>query len=424
MWRGTRQLSSDRAERSRRHFGLACPDEPDGSDAAAGPLSLMGLLRRTLHRLPRPVRRLLARIPGATRVARSTAGRPSGPPPEPGTLKPVVYLPTWVQWSSMRQRPQYVLAAFARAGHPVFFVDTRAMSPYVVDGVRVVPSLSHVPSANVMLYVHFAPIGELFDRFDDPVVVYDLLDDLSIYDADERGLPEHRRVKSHHPTLVRSATVVIASSEVLADRHRHERPDILLVENGVDVDRFERPHERPPEIPAGTPVIGYHGAIARWFDVELFALVAAANPQWRFVLVGPVASDMREAVHRLDAGENVLVIGELPSDRIPSYVQAFDVGAIWFRIDGLTTAVSPLKMYEYLAAGLPVVATPLPACTATPGVRVATSPEEMSRAIAEGLDEPVETEQDRRATARAASWDRRLGPLLDRLDDLQVRVVP
>jgi glycosyltransferase involved in cell wall biosynthesis len=81
-------------------------------------------------------------------------------------------------------------------------------------------------------------------------------------------------------------------------------------------------------------------------------------------------------------------------------------------------------MYEYLAAGVPVVATPLPACVATPGVRVAATPEDMSRAIAEALEEPAELEQDRLATARAASWDRRLRPLLDRLDDLQLRVVP
>jgi len=419
-----RQLSSARAHRSRLLLALVHADERDGSDAAAGAQSVMGLLRRTLHRLPRPVRRLLAWIPGASRVARSTTGRPGGPAPGSGTLRPVVYLPTWVQWSSMKQRPQYLLAAFARAGHPVFFVDTRATSPYDVDGVRVVPSLSHVPAANVILYVHFAPIRELFERFDDTVVVYDLLDDLSIYEADEQGMPEHRRVRAHHPALVRSAAAVIASSEVLAEGHRHERPDILLVENGVEIDRFGRPQGRPPEVPAGTPVVGYHGAIARWFDVELFTRVATANPQWRFVLVGPVAPEMREAIDRLGAAENVLVVGEQSSDRIPGYVQAFDVGAIWFRVDDLTKAVSPLKMYEYLAAGVPVVATPLPACVATPGVRVAATPEDMSRAIAEALEEPAELEQDRLATARAASWDRRLRPLLDRLDDLQLRVVP
>jgi hypothetical protein len=324
----------------------------------------------------------------------------------------------------MKQRPQYLLAAFARAGHPVFFVDTRATSPYDIDGVRVVPSLSDVPAANVILYVHFAPIREHFDRFDDPVVVYDLLDDLSIYEADEQGMPEHRRVRDHHPALVRSATAVIASSEVLVERHRHERPDILLVDNGVEVDRFGRPQGRPPEVPAGTPVVGYHGAIARWFDVELFTLVAAANPQWRFVLVGPVAPELRDAIDRLGASENVLVVGEQSSDRIPAYVQAFDVGAIWFRVDDLTNAVSPLKMYEYLAAGIPVVSSPIPAAEAAAEVRVAASPAEMVGAIEAALAEPAERVAARQAAADAASWDVRILPLLDRLEDLGLRDVP
>lgn len=385
---------------------------------------MVAMVRRALHRLPPPVRRILKRLPGAGRLLRSTAGRPGGPNPKPGTLRPVVYLPTWLEWSVMRQRPQYLLSAFARAGHSVFFVDPREKAMRLMDGVNLVPTLSDVPGTHVLLYVHFAPLRDLFDRFESPAVVYDLLDDLSIYDADEKGMPEARRVRAHHPLLMESADAVIASSPVLLDRHRSERGDILLVENGVEVERFRVPQPRPPEIPPGTPVVGYHGAVARWFDLELFREVATANPQWRFAIVGPVAPEIRAAVERVGELANVLLIGEQPSDRIAAFVQAFDVGAIWFQVDTLTEAVSPLKMYEYLAAGIPVVATPLPACVSTPGVRVASSLSEFGTAISQALGEPGARSGDRQATAREASWDRRLAPLLQRFDALDLRNVP
>jgi len=385
---------------------------------------MVNLLRRALHRLPRPLKRFLRNVPGVGWVRQAAAGRPRGPRPSKGTPRPVVYLPTWLQWDVMRQRPQYLLAALSRAGHPVFFVDPRVVSSRQEGGVTLAPSLTAVPPRDVILYVHFAPIRDLFDRFENAAVVYDLLDDLSIYDADEVGMPERRRVRAHHHELVAAADVVTASSPVLVDRHRHERSDIVLVENGVEPERFGGIHPRPAEIPAGAPVIGYHGAVARWFDFELFGTVARANPRWRFVLVGPVAPEVRGRLDELSQVSNVIVVGEQPIDRVPAYVGSFDVGAIWFRVDGLTEAVNPLKMFEYLAAGVPVVSTAIPAAEASTEVHVAESPTQMTAAIEAALAEPSTRMAARQAAANAASWDVRIRTLLRRLEELGQRSVP
>ena len=139
-------------------------------------------------RLPAGLRRSVRALPGGVSRVR-TVGSPKLPAVAEGERRAVVYLPTWTQWDVMRQRPQYLLAAFAQAGYPVYFIDPWAPKPVERDGVHVVTSIRRVPAGGVILYVHFAPLRHMFGRFDDAVVVYDLLDDLTIYDAEEEGLP-------------------------------------------------------------------------------------------------------------------------------------------------------------------------------------------------------------------------------------------
>lgn len=378
-------------------------------------------------RLPASVRRLVKIVPGSGRLRKLAIGRPGGAAPDPGTLRPVVYLPTWARWDVMRQRPQFLLEAFANAGHPVYFVDPREPASRSVGNVSIVPTFADVPGEHVILYLHFAPLRELVDRFTDAVVVYDILDDLTIYEADETGLPAERTVAHHHPHLMERADRVIVSNPVLAERHRAERNDLILVENGVDATRFAQPVPRPLDLPEddGT-IIGYRGAVAQWFDFDLLRAVAAAEPRWQFVLVGPVDGRVADRVEEASALANVEFVGERNSDAMPAYAQAFDVEAVWFVVDELTRGVTPLKVFEALAAGTPVVSTPLPACETIPGVRIAGEPVAFHDALRSSLQDAADAgwRTQAAATANDADWSRRLDPLLDRLDDTNQRVVP
>lgn len=378
-------------------------------------------------RLPDSVRRLVKIVPGSHRLRRLATGRPGGPAPESGTLRPVVYLPTWARWDVMRQRPQFLLEAFAAAGHPVYFVDPRERTPRTAGDVSIVPSLDDVPGEHVILYLHFAPLRGLVDQFADVVVVYDILDDLTIYEADEVGLPSERTVAHHHPYLMDRADQVIVSNPVLDERHRSERSDLMLIENGVDAARFSETAPSPTDLPdAGGPIVGYRGAIARWFDFDLLRTVAEDEPDWLFVLVGPIDGRVTAEVESLLVIPNVELIGERDSDAMPGYAQAFDIEAVWFIVDELTQGVTPLKVFEALAAGTPVVSTPLPACKAIPGVRTATGPTEFLDALHAALQDATDPDWLTLAaeTAESADWSRRLGPLLDRLDAAKQRVVP
>jgi glycosyltransferase involved in cell wall biosynthesis len=325
----------------------------------------------------------------------------------------------------MKQRPHYLMEALADAGHTVYFVDSGITEPRIEDGVHLVPDLEKVPARDVILYLHFAPLIELVERFQDPVVIYDIYDDLSIFRADEADVPLPRRVEAHHGRLVQAANLVLVSDATLAERHRGERPDLLAVENGVDLEMFAGSRSRPSDLPSDAgPIIGYHGAVSHWFDFELLTGVARSRPEWSFVLVGPVDPRVAGEAEALADAENVLLLGQKPSSEIAAYVSHFDVGAIWFEVNDLTRAVNPLKMYECLAAGVPVVAPPLPSCAGTPGVRVADGVDGFSAALEAALDAAPREAGALRAAAAGYSWSRRVIPLLHWLDRHGLRRVP
>ncbi len=374
-------------------------------------------MHRHIARLPSRPRRMLKKVPGASWVRDRVYGYPAGPPPAPGGLRPVVYLPTWERWEIMKQRPQYLLEAMAAAGHEVWFVDLN-LSESETGGERIhlVPSIRETPASGVIIYTHFAPTQTLIDRFEDRVVVYDLLDDLSIYEPNERGMPTERRVRHHHGPLISKADAVIASNPVLAERHRFERSDLILVENGVDLERFHPDGPIAPELPQGA-IVGYHGALAPWFDFGLLTAVAESRPALGFVLVGPVDPEVESQAAKLSGLPNVSFLPAQGSDRIAEFVRGFTVGMLPFIVNEMTEAVTPLKMYEYLACGVPMVGTPLPACLSEPAVRTASDPETFAAAIDSSLELGRGERLGLRAHAEPADWRRRVAPLLDRLED-------
>lgn len=386
------------------------------------------MTRARLHRLlagsPSGLRRALKRIPGTAWLRNRMYGLPGGPAPRPGDLRPVVYPPTWLSWEVMKQRPQYLLEAFAAAGHQVWFVDPRLdRVEEAGERIRLVPSLREVPPAGVILYTHFAPTRTQFDSFDDAVVVYDLLDDLKIYEAEEVGMAPERTVAHHHGPVMRRADVVIASNPVLVERHRAERDDVILVENGVDLDRFTLEGPVASELPPGR-VVGFHGALAPWIDLDLIEALARARPGIEVVLVGPVDPKVERRAEALFRIDNVHWFPSQPSGRIAEFVRGFRVGILPFVVEEMTEAVTPLKMFEYLACGVPPVATPLPACVAHPAVRTAADPDGFLAAVDDSAGMGEGERAALRSHAEEAEWGRRVAPLLARLDRDGRRRVP
>ncbi|MBC7217953.1 MAG: methyltransferase domain-containing protein [Candidatus Caldatribacterium sp.] len=326
----------------------------------------------------------------------------------------IIYPPT-IDWNFMFQRPQQLARALARQGF-LFFYCTPNSRVDQVRGFQKVESnlyVCHVPwqvfseVESPVLFVSWAVHHDLVNSLKNPVVIYDFVDDLEV-----GGVAE-----ADHETMLRRADLVLAASRKLYDVVRPKRADVILCPNAVDYESFSRARDRSRAVPppdlrhvlAGHElVVGYHGALARWVDYGLLMEVARRLPEVLFILIGCDYDGTLSKSGILDLG-NVFWLGMKPYEELPEYLRWFDVGIIPFKLNKITEACSPIKLWEYLAAGKPVVSTDLPMCREVEGVLIARTPEEFASKILEAVA-LAGSEDFRHCTGEIAqreTWDAR-----------------
>ena len=240
-------------------------------------------------------------------------------------------------------------------------------------------------------------------------VIYDCIDDVSVHvpRSDLAALYEQ-----WEDELVQRITGVAVTAEPLIESLRARRADVPIatIRNGVDVDRFEtlaRELPRPADVPAGQrPMIGFVGALYEWIDWKLIAGVARGLPEYDFVFVGP--HDGRSSTELLAGAANVAFLGSRPYDRVPAYMKAFDVCWVPFDQSRVSKAANPVKIYEYLALGKPVVSTPVADTDSFAGlIRVGSTVDEIVAHLRTVLAQKDQATDDRIRFAKASSWDSR-----------------
>jgi len=233
--------------------------------------------------------------------------------------------------------------------------------------------------------------------------VYDCVDD---WEEFARVGQAHWYEPSIERHLVRCADAVAATHPVLAERlERMGRPpgSVVLVPNGVAPDLLTGHGHRSR---SGPPLIGYFGHLTpAWFDWDLIAETARGHPQWTFEIVGHGAPDA------LDLPGNVRVPGPVPHDTLERRTRAWSVGIVPFLPGRLTRAVDPIKLYEYLALGLPAVVVDMPHLRGVPGVEVC-SREDFASAVARALTAEPDWGEVSRFVA-ASTWSARADALCD-----------
>lgn len=186
--------------------------------------------------------------------------------------------------------------------------------------------------------------------------VYYCVDEWSLFSYLDR-----EQTVAAEKALLGKVDAVFAINHPLADAKRAMNPSTYVSPHGVDHAQFAKALEAETPVPADIatiagPRVGFYGTIRDWVDLELVAHVATARPAWSIVLLGQVLCDTS-----VIAGlPNVHLLGQKKHEELPAYCKAFDVGIIPYRIDDRMTFVNPLKLREYLSAGLPVVSTPVP----------------------------------------------------------------
>jgi glycosyltransferase involved in cell wall biosynthesis len=274
---------------------------------------------------------------------------------------------------------------------------------------------------NPCLWVYPPEYAVALEQIPHSRLVFDLVDDLEAY-LDNSAWS--RATKRRIARLLERADLTVVTSPTLADDVAARARVCVLVGNGYDEQLFDnRPRPTPPELAAiPRPIAGFVGALFGFIDYDLLYRTAAGMPQVSFVFVGPIFNEGRRGVERLRALPNAYFLGAKPRAEIPAYVSGFDVCLAPFKTDGVARAVSPLKIYEYLACGKPVVSTPLEGVSREEAGRWicfaagADFPAALAETLAAGG--PPEVNTARAQAAKAFSWSRQFAKLEPYLEPL------
>lgn len=273
----------------------------------------------------------------------------------------IIYPPT-VHWDFMMARPQQLMSAFSHQGDKVIFCEPgNHTEPKVIkikEGLwlNYGASIDQWPAECIheskkILWVSYPANVSLIGEYREDLVIYDILD----YPDDD-----FVAWKPYVQELLSKCHVVLTVSRPLLDHFKKFHPKVYLVRNGVDYDFFATTvtQEIPKELKQiAKPLVGFYGALAPWIDWSLVEELAARNPAVSFVFIGPTIAMKTED---LPKQKNIYFLGHKPYGELPAYAVNFDVCIFPFKKTRMTSYVNPVKIYEYLAMGKPVVATDLP----------------------------------------------------------------
>lgn len=263
----------------------------------------------------------------------------------------------------------------------------------------------------------------LAGRLGESAVVYDITDDWISLTQKEwlRQL-----TLSQDAELCRRADAVIVCSEKLFEMKRPLARNLHLVPNGVDTVHYRRVQDKTCSLPEAAalwprPVFGYTGTIhPDRVDVPLIAALARASPEGTVVLVGPnhLSSDDQTL---LAACGNVTLTGPTPYAQIPDTMRAFDVCITPHRVTAFTESLNPIKLWEYLAGGKPVVSTNVAGFRDYPAlVHLAKTSDEFIAACRSALEEPASVGLARQSEAQKHTWEARLSDVISVLESLKL----
>jgi len=249
------------------------------------------------------------------------------------------------------------------------------------------------------------------------LAVYDCVDDY----AEQTTSPRKRElVASSDRMAVLRSRLVFATSTTMYERQSRLNSATHLVPNAGDYEHFATAADRAIAAPDVSdlprPVLGFAGNfLMSKVDFDLLEHVARALPQSTLLLIGPATTETAPALERIAQLPNVHWLGQKPYAELPRYVAAFDVGLIPYVSNAYTLSCFPLKLYEYLAAGKPVVASGLPELAGMePDVVLVDGSTAFVHAIQEAVARDGDAAQRRRSQlASGNSWEARAGRLLE-----------
>jgi GT2 family glycosyltransferase/glycosyltransferase involved in cell wall biosynthesis len=368
---------------------------------------------------------------------------------------PDIFVWSVIDWHSRTQRPQHLASAMAEKGHRVFYISVDFIDnpqagyridplndrgnlfqvhlhlagfPLIYSAMPSVPQIDMLKASlgELLAWTHTQQgisliqhpyWSELARSVPGALVVYDCLDHHAGFENNSTSVLEKEN------ELVSGSDLVVVTSAWLEGEFRDRARAIALIRNACEYDFFSRVPEGIFRDQQGRKVVGYYGAIADWFDVALVRRVASANPQSMVVLVGRDEIGASETLADL---ENVQMVGEVPYGQLPYWLHGFDVCLLPFKVVPLTVATNPVKIYEYLAAGKPVVAVDLPEMSQFGDlIHIASHDDDFIAAVGASLNSPSDASMSRRRQEFAAgqTWLHRAETLDQAIRDVDEALV-
>lgn len=258
-------------------------------------------------------------------------------------IMPTVLYPPTIDWNFLFQRPQQIMKQFAENGWKVYYINKTQcgkVKEEILSGLWVYHNFSilldDLKEVDV-LYISCPEHHKLVEKIKAKVVIYDYLDKFIQWDKYDSMMTE-------------KADIVFATSQFLFEEKSKIHEEVYLIRNACDYDLFQKDIKRPQDMKElKRPVVGMVGALGKWINRRLLTKIAA---KYTTVLIG-TEFGVRVPVEVKHLGYKSYRI-------LPSYYKYLDVGLIPFDYSETSKAANPIKMYEYLAAGIPVVGSDLP----------------------------------------------------------------
>ena len=291
----------------------------------------------------------------------------------------VVFRPV-VDWDlPLFQRPQQIARELARQGFLYFYCTPnlgrdavfgfREIAPGLVLTDQYLLLLDHLPNKIWHLYSTDLTCDVAFAEArmaNGDSLLYEYIDELH---ADISGQIPASALMRHHAFLADERIPLVTSADKLATEARKvRRRNHLLATNGVEIEHFATkrgdfpvPAEIEAVVTRGKPIIGYFGALAKWFDYALVIALARARPDLEVLLIGWDYDGSMKA-HDWTSVPNVSIVGPIRYELLPRFACWFDVATIPFLLNDITESTSPIKLFEYMAMDCPIVTTDLPEC--------------------------------------------------------------